>query len=75
MMSYFIVTLSLNKPENRLQTVEKTDWHEDSWTQKQRKIFKKPTLSVVNAGHPDIEYLIYPQNVEVATQTVSLLPA
>ena len=25
-----------------------------SWTQKERKTFKKPTLSLVNAGPPDI---------------------
>ena len=47
----------------------------NSWTQKQRKILKKPTLSVINAGPPDTEYLYYPLNVEGVTQKGSLLPA
>ena len=44
----------------------------NSWIQKQRK---KPTLSVINAGPPDTEYLYYPLNEEGATQKGSLLPA
>ena len=48
----------------------------NSWTQKQRKILKKKkTLSVINAGPPDTEYLYYPLNVEGVTQKGSLLPA
>ena len=47
----------------------------NSWTQKQRKILKKPTLSVINAGPPDTEYLYYPLNMEGVTQKRSLLPA
>ena len=47
----------------------------NSWTQKQRKILKKPTLSVINAGPPDTEYLYYTLNVEGATQKGSLLTA
>ena len=47
----------------------------DSSTQKQRKIFKTPTLSVINASSPDTEYLYYALNVEGVTQKCSLLPA
>ena len=52
-----------------------TDMKTYRWTQKQRKKMKKPTLSLVNAGPPDTEYLYYPLNVEGATQKASLLPA
>ena len=47
----------------------------NSWTQKQRKIFKKPTMYAINAGSPDAEYLYYPLNVEGVIQKGSLLPA
>ena len=36
---------------------------------------KKPSLSIVNAGPPDIMYLYCPLNVEGVTLTGSLLPA
>ena len=39
------------------------------------KNLKKPTLSVVNAGPPDAEYLYYPLDVEGVTLQGSLLPA
>ena len=52
-----------------------TDMKTNRWTQKQRKNLKKPTLSVVNAGPPDTEYLPYPLNIEGVTQKSSLLPA
>ena len=39
------------------------------------KNLKKPTLSVVNAGPPDTEYLYYPLDVEGVTLKGSLLPA
>ena len=42
---------------------------------KTKKNLKKPTLSVINAGPPDTEYLYYPQNVEGVTLNGSLLPA
>ena len=42
---------------------------------KKSKNLKKPTLSVVNAGPPDREYLYYPLDVESVTLKVSLLPA
>ena len=35
---------------------------------------KKPSLSIVNAGPPDIMYLYYPLNVEGVTLMGSLLP-
>ena len=43
----------------------------NSWTQN----LEKPTLSVMNAGPPDTEYLYYPLNVEGITQKGSLLAA
>ena len=39
------------------------------------KNLKKPTLSIVNAGPPDTEYLYYPLHVEGVTLKGSLLPA
>ena len=42
---------------------------------KKSKDLKKPTLSVVNAGPPDTEYLYYPLDVEGVTLKGSLLPA
>ena len=41
---------------------------------KKSKNLKKPTLSVVNAGPPDTEYLYYPLDVEGVTLKGSLLP-
>ena len=52
-----------------------TEMKTNRWTQKQRKNLKNPTLSVVSASLPDIEYLYYPLNVEGVTQKVSLLAA
>ena len=43
----------------------------NSWTQN----LEKPTLSVINAGAPDTEYLYYSLNVEGVTQKGSLLAA
>ena len=74
MLSYLIVILGLRKLENTLFLCP-TDRHEDSWTQKQRKNLKKPTLADVSAGPPDKEYLYYSLNVKGATQKGSLLPA
>ena len=42
---------------------------------KKSKNLKKPTLSVVNAGPPDTEYLYYPLDVEGVTLKGSLLVA
>ena len=42
---------------------------------KKSKNLKKPTLSAVNAGPPDTEYLYYPLDVEGVTLKGSLLPA
>ena len=42
---------------------------------KKTKNLKKPTLSVVNAGHPDTEFLYYLLDVEGVTLKGSLLPA
>ena len=42
---------------------------------KKSKNLKKPTMSVVNAGPPDTEYLYYPLEVEGVTLKGSLLPA
>ena len=42
---------------------------------KKSKNLKKPTMSVVNAGPPDREYLYYPLDVEGVTLKGSLLPA
>ena len=42
---------------------------------KKSKNLKKPTLSVVNAGPPDTEYLYYPLDVEGVTSKGSLLQA
>ena len=42
---------------------------------KKSKNLKKPTLSVVNAGPPDTEYLYYPLDREGVTLKGSLLPA
>ena len=54
----------------------KTEWNEDKQLDtKTKKNLKKPTLSVVNAGPPDAEYLYYPLNVNGATQNGILLPA
>ena len=39
------------------------------------KNLKKPTMSVVNAGPPDTEYLYYALDVEGITLKRSLLPA
>ena len=39
------------------------------------KNLKKPTLTILNAGHPDREYLYYPLDVEGVTLKDSLLPA
>ena len=39
------------------------------------KNLKKPTLSIVNAGPPDTEYVYYPLHVEGVTLKGSLLPA
>ena len=52
-----------------------TEMKTNRWTQKQRKNLKNPTLSVVSASLPDIEYLYYSLNVEGVTQKVSLLAA
>ena len=52
-----------------------TEMKTNRWTQKQRKNLKNPTLSVVSASLPDIEYLYYPLNVEGVTQKVSWLAA
>ena len=52
-----------------------TEMKTNRWTQKQRKNLKNPTLSVVSANLPDIEYLYYSLNVEGVTQKVSLLAA
>ena len=41
---------------------------------KKSKNLKKPTLSAVNAGPPDTEYLYYPLDVERVTLKGSLLP-
>ena len=41
---------------------------------KTKKKYKKPTLSVVNAGPPITEYLYYSLNVEGVTQKGLLLP-
>ena len=54
---------------------EKTDWHKDRQLDKKTKNFKKPSLSVVNAGPSDTEYLYYSLNVESVTQKGPLLPA
>ena len=66
MMSYLIVIIRPKKLENRLQTHKKSD-RTYRWKQKQRKKLNKPTLSVINAGPPDTEYLYYPLNVEGVT--------
>ena len=42
---------------------------------KKSKNLKKPTLSAVNAGPPDTEYLYYPLHVQGVTLKGSLLPA
>ena len=42
---------------------------------KKSKNLKKATLSVVNAGPPDTEYLYYSLGVEGVTLKGSLLPA
>ena len=42
---------------------------------KKSKNLKKPTMSVVNVGPPDTEYLYYPLEVEGVTLKGSLLPA
>ena len=39
--------------QNPFYSKELTDMKTYRWTQKQRKKFKKPTLSLVNAGPPD----------------------
>ena len=76
MLSYLIGIISPKILENRLPNNEKTDRHEENrWPQKQRKNLKKPTLSVVNVGPPDKEYLHYPLDVEGVTQKNSLLRA
>ena len=76
MLSYLVLIISPKRLENTLHTDEKSDRHEDKrWPQKQRKNLKKPTLSGVNAGPPDTEYLHYPLNVERVTQKSSLFPA
>ena len=76
MQSYLIVIIIPKRLENRLPTDEKTDQHEDKQLEtKKRKNLKTPTLSFVNAGPPDTEYLHYPLNVEGVTQKSSLLPA
>ena len=68
-MSYLTVILSLEKLDNRLHKNEKTDWNEDKQLDtKTKKNIKKPTLSVVNAGPPDTEYLYYPLNLEGVIQ-------
>ena len=68
-MPYLLVILSLEKPENRLHKSKKNDWHEDKQLDiKTIKNLKKPTMSVVNAGSLDTEYLYYPLNVEGVTQ-------
>ena len=69
MLSYLIVILSLQKLKNRLHKNGKTDIHEDKqFDSKTKNNLKKPTLSVVNAGPPDTEYLYYPLNVKGLTQ-------
>ena len=74
MLSYLIGIISPNTIENRLLTDEKSDRHEDQHMDKKtKKNLKKPTLSVVNAGPPDTEYLHYPLNVEGVIQKSSLL--
>ena len=76
MLSYLIDILSLKKLENRFYINEKTDWHEDKQLDtKTKKNLKKPSLSVVNAGTQDTEYLYYALNVEGITQKGLLLPA
>ena len=76
MLRYLIVIISPKKLENRLHTDKKlTDMKSSRWTQKQRKNLKKTTLSFVNAGPPDTEYLYYPLNMEGITQKGPLLPA
>ena len=54
-----------------------TEWHEDNQLDKhtKKKNLKKPTLSVINAGPLDTNYLYYPLNVESVTLEGSLLPA
>ena len=42
---------------------------------KKTKNLKKTTLSFVNVGHPDTEYLHYPLDVQGLTLKGSLLPA
>ena len=75
-MSYLTVILSLEKLDNRLHKNEKTDWNEDKQLDtKTKKNIKKPTLSVVNAGPPDTEYLYYPLNLEGVIQKGSFLAA
>ena len=75
-MSYLTVILSLEKLDNRLHKNEKTDWNEDKQLDtKTKKNIKKPTLSVVNAGPPDTEYLYYPLNLEGVIQKDSFLAA
>ena len=49
--------------------------HRQTDEHKKVKILKKTTLSVVNAGPPDTEYLYYPLHVEGVTLNCSLLPA
>ena len=57
------------------QTKKLTNMKTSRWTQKQRKNFKKPTLSAVNTGPTDTEYLCDPLNLVGVTQKGSLLPA
>ena len=61
---------------NCKQTHRYTDWLTDKQTYEQKsKNMKKPTMSVVNAGSSDTEYLYYPLDVEGVTLKGSLLPA
>ena len=48
-----------------------TDTYASLWTQKSKNL-NKPSMSVVNAGPPDTEYLYYPLDVEGVTLIGSL---
>ena len=56
-------------------TDTKIGWEIGKLMNKKSKNLKKPTMSVVNAGPPDAEYLYYPLDVEGVTLKLSLLPA
>ena len=50
------------------------DWHRSKQINTRKQNSKKTTLSVVNAGPPDMDYLYYPVNNGGDTLKVSLLP-